>query len=252
MRSGNPALSESTFLDLASGSVVTSPDQAMTLNGTVNKTGFLLLLTVLTAAFAWNQTIDDYDQVLPGARLYAMGGAIGGLVLALITVFKKEWSPVTAPMYALVEGLFLGAISAVFNAKFPGIVFQAVLLTFGTLFALLFAYRSGLIKATENFKMGVVAATGGIALLYLASFVLGFFNIDVPVIHDSSWLGIAFSLFVVVVAALNLVLDFDFIETGVAQRAPKYMEWYGAFGLMVTLVWLYVEFLRLLSKIQQR
>ncbi|RRU71028.1 MULTISPECIES: Bax inhibitor-1/YccA family protein [Stenotrophomonas maltophilia group] len=252
MRSGNPALSESTFLDLASGSVVTSPDQAMTLNGTVNKTGFLLLLTVLTAAFAWNQTIDDYDQVLPGARLYAMGGAIGGLVLALITVFKKEWSPVTAPMYALVEGLFLGAISAVFNAKFPGIVFQAVLLTFGTLFALLFAYRSGLIKATENFKMGVVAATGGIALLYLASFVLGFFNIDVPVIHDSGWLGIAFSLFVVVVAALNLVLDFDFIETGVAQRAPKYMEWYGAFGLMVTLVWLYVEFLRLLSKIQQR
>ncbi|PSM13592.1 Bax inhibitor-1/YccA family protein [Stenotrophomonas maltophilia] len=252
MRSGNPALSESTFLDLASGSVVTSPDQAMTLNGTVNKTGFLLLLTVLTAAFAWNQSIDEYDQVMDAAKVYAMGGAIGGLVLALVTVFKKEWSPVTAPMYALVEGLFLGAISAVFNAKFPGIVFQAVLLTFGTLFALLIAYRSGVIKATENFKMGVVAATGGIALLYLASFVLGFFNINVPVIHDSSWLGIAFSLFVVVVAALNLVLDFDFIETGVAQRAPKYMEWYGAFGLMVTLVWLYVEFLRLLSKIQQR
>ncbi|WP_159097476.1 Bax inhibitor-1/YccA family protein [Isoptericola jiangsuensis] len=252
MRSGNPALSESTFLDLASGSVVTHPDQAMTLNGTVNKTGILLLLTVLTAAFAWNQSINDYGQVMASAKLYAMGGAIGGLVLALITIFKKEWSPVTAPMYALVEGLFLGAISAVFNMKFPGIVFQAVLLTFGTLFALLFAYRSGLIKATENFKLGVVAATGGIALLYLASFVLGFFNINVPMIHDASWLGIAFSLFVVVVAALNLVLDFDFIETGVAQRAPKYMEWYGAFGLMVTLVWLYVEFLRLLSKIQQR
>ncbi|WMJ68028.1 Bax inhibitor-1/YccA family protein [Stenotrophomonas sp. 24(2023)] len=252
MRSGNPALSESTFLDLASGSVVSRPGQAMTLNGTVNKTGILLLLTVLTAAFAWNQTVDASGQMLPGAGLYAMGGAIGGLVLALVTVFKKEWSPVTAPMYALVEGLFLGAISALFNAKFPGIVFQAVLLTFGTLFALLFAYRSGIIKATENFKLGVVAATGGIALLYLASFVLGFFNIDVPVIHEASWLGIAFSLFVVVVAALNLVLDFDFIETGVEQGAPKYMEWYGAFGLMVTLVWLYVEFLRLLSKIQQR
>ncbi|WP_145478464.1 Bax inhibitor-1/YccA family protein [Stenotrophomonas rhizophila] len=252
MRSGNPALSESTFLDLASGSVVTSPDQAMTINGTVNKTGILLLLTVLTAAFAWSQTIGADGQIAPGAMIYAIGGAIGGLVLALVTVFKKEWSPVTAPMYALVEGFFLGAISAVFEARFPGIVFQAVLLTFGTLFALLVAYRSGLIKVTENFKLGVVAATGGIALLYLASFVLGFFNINVPVIHEASGWGIAFSLFVVVVAALNLVLDFDFIENGAAARAPKYMEWYGAFGLMVTLVWLYVEFLRLLSKIQQR
>ncbi|WNH49562.1 Bax inhibitor-1/YccA family protein [Stenotrophomonas aracearum] len=252
MRSGNPALSESTFLDLASGSVVTSPDQAMTINGTVNKTGILLLLTVITAAFAWSQTIGVDGQIAPGAMIYAIGGAIGGLVLALVTVFKKEWSPVTAPMYALVEGFFLGAISAVFEARFPGIVFQAVLLTFGTLFALLVAYRSGLIKVTENFKLGVVAATGGIALLYLASFVLSFFNINVPVIHEASWLGIAFSLFVVVVAALNLVLDFDFIENGAAARAPKYMEWYGAFGLMVTLVWLYVEFLRLLSKLNQR
>ncbi|WP_172448037.1 Bax inhibitor-1/YccA family protein [Stenotrophomonas sp. VV52] len=252
MRSGNPALSESTFLDLASGSVVTSPDQAMTINGTVNKTGILLLLTVITAAFAWSQTIGADGQIAPGAMIYAIGGAIGGLILALVTVFKKEWSPVTAPMYALVEGFFLGAISAVFDARFPGIVFQAVLLTFGTLFALLVAYRSGLIKVTENFKLGVVAATGGIALLYLASFVLSFFNINVPVIHEASWLGIAFSLFVVVVAALNLVLDFDFIENGAAARAPKYMEWYGAFGLMVTLVWLYVEFLRLLSKLNQR
>lgn len=252
MRSGNPALSESTFLDLASGSVVSSPDQVMTINGTVNKTGILLLLTVLTAAFAWSQTLGADGQIAPGAMIYAIGGAIGGLVLALVTVFKKAWSPVTAPMYALVEGFFLGAISAVFEARFPGIVFQAVLLTFGTLFALLMAYRSGLIKVTENFKLGVVAATGGIALLYLASFVLGFFDINVPVIHEASWLGIAFSLFVVVVAALNLVLDFDFIENGAAARAPKYMEWYGAFGLMVTLVWLYVEFLRLLSKLQQR
>lgn len=252
MRSGNPALSESTFLDLASGSVVTSPDQAMTINGTVNKTGILLLLTVLTAAFAWSQALGADGQIASGAMIYVIGGAVGGLILALVTVFKKEWSPVTAPMYALVEGFFLGAISAVFEARFPGIVFQAVLLTFGTLFALLAAYRTGLIKVTENFKLGVVAATGGIALLYLASFVLGFFDINVPVIHEASWLGIAFSLFVVVVAALNLVLDFDFIENGAAARAPKYMEWYGAFGLMVTLVWLYVEFLRLLSKLQQR
>ncbi len=252
MRSGNPALSESTFLDLASGSVVARPDQAMTIHGTVNKTGILLLLTVLTAAFAWSQSVDAYGQVSSSAMMYTIGGAVGGLILALVTVFKKEWSPVTAPMYALVEGFFLGAISAVFNMKFPGIVFQAVLLTFGTLFALLMLYRSGVIKVTEKFKMGVFAATGGIALVYLASFVLSFFNINVPVIHDASLLGIAFSLFVVAVAALNLVLDFDFIETGAAAHAPKYMEWYGAFGLMVTLVWLYVEFLRLLSKIQQR
>ncbi len=253
MRSGNPALSESTFLDPASGAVLSRSSETMTLNGTVNKTGFLLLLTVLTAAFAWSQVhVPGTNEIAAGTMGYVLGGAIGGLVLALITVFKKTWSPVTAPLYALVEGFFLGAISAVFEMKYPGIVFQAVLLTFGTLFALLAAYRTGLIKATENFKLGVVAATGGIALLYLASFVLSFFSINVPVIHDASWLGIAFSLFVVVVAALNLVLDFDFIETGVAQGAPKYMEWYGAFGLMVTLVWLYVEFLRLLSKIQQR
>jgi uncharacterized YccA/Bax inhibitor family protein len=184
--------------------------------------------------------------------IYAIGGAIGGLILALVTVFKKEWSPVTAPMYALVEGLFLGSISALFNAKFPGIVMQAVMLTFGTLFVMLAAYRSGLIKVTENFKLGVVAATGGIALLYLASFVLSFFNINVPVIHEASWLGIAFSLFVVVVAALNLVLDFDFIETGADARAPKYMEWYAGIGLLVTLVWLYLELLRLISKINRR
>ena len=178
--------------------------------------------------------------------------AIGGFVAALVTVFKKEWAPVTAPLYALVEGFFLGAISAMYNFMYEGIVLQAVMLTFGTLFALLFAYRSGLIKATENFKLGVVAATGGIALVYLATIVLGFFGVSIPLIHESGLVGIGFSLFVVVIAALNLVLDFDFIETGVEQGAPKYMEWYGAFGLMVTLVWLYIEFLRLLSKLQSR
>nr|CEH54746.1 conserved membrane hypothetical protein [Xanthomonas citri pv. citri]CEJ22392.1 conserved membrane hypothetical protein [Xanthomonas citri pv. citri]CEJ26982.1 conserved membrane hypothetical protein [Xanthomonas citri pv. citri] len=139
-----------------------------------------------------------------------------------------------------------------YEARFNGIVFQAVLLTFGTLFALLFAYRSGMIKATENFKLGVVAATGGIALVYLATIVLGLFGVRIPFIHDSGLIGIGFSLFVVVVAALNLVLDFDFIESGVEHGAPKHMEWYGAFGLMVTLVWLYIEFLRLLSKLQSR
>ena len=251
MRSGNPALKESTFLDLGSGTVVSrAADGAMTLNGTVNKTGLLLVLAVITAAFAWNQVEVTAEGMTGG--LYVWGGLIGGFILAMVTVFKKEWSPVTAPMYALVEGFFLGGISAVFEARYPGIVFQAVLLTFGTLFALLFAYRSGLIKATENFKLGVVAATGGIALVYLATIVLGFFGVDIPMIHDSGIVGIGFSLFVIVIAALNLVLDFDLIESGVEQCAPKYMEWYGGFGLMVTLVWLYIEFLRLLSKLQSR
>lgn len=252
MRSGNPALKESTFLDLGSGAVVARDGEAMTLNGTINKTGILLLLTVLTAAFSWNQALGPDGLPAPGFAVYMWGGAIGGFVLALITVFKKTWSPVTAPLYALVEGFFLGAISAVYNAQFGGIVMQAVMLTFGILFALLFAYRSGLIEATENFKLGVVAATGGIALVYLATIALGFFGIKIPLIHESGLVGIGFSLFVVVIASLNLVLDFDFIETGVEQGAPKYMEWYGAFGLMVTLVWLYLELLRLLSKLQSR
>lgn len=253
MRSANPALKESTFLDLGSGTVVTGGDtEVMTLNGTVNRTGILLLLCVLTAAFAWSQTITPTGEIAPGSAIYLWGGLIGGLVLSLVTIFKKTWAPVTAPLYALVEGFFLGAISAIFDARFDGIVFQAVVLTFGTLFAMLFAYRSGLIKATENFKLGVVAATGGIFLVYLATLVLGLFGVNVPYIHESGLIGIGFSLFVVVIAALNLVLDFDFIESGVQARAPKYMEWYGAFGLMVTLVWLYIEFLRLLAKLQSR
>ena len=256
IRSGNPALKESTFLDLGSGTVVSRDAGAMTLNGTVNKTGILLLLSVLTAAFAWTQSVvtgpDGTAMVAPGVTIYALGGAIGGFILAMVTVFKKTWSPVTAPLYALVEGFFLGAISAVFELKYPGIVFQAVVLTFGTLGALLAAYRSGLIRATENFKLGVVAATGGIALVYLVSMGLRLFGKDIPLIHEYGLVGIGFSLFVVVIAALNLVLDFDFIESGVEAGAPKYMEWYGAFGLMVTLVWLYIEFLRLLAKLQSR
>lgn len=251
LRSSNPALKDSTFLDLSSGSVVAGDQGTMSLNGTVNKTGMLLLMTVLTAAFAWSQTMTPTGEVAPGAMGYLLGGGIGGFILAIVTIFKKEWSPVTAPLYALVEGLFLGAISAIYNAQFQGIVLQAVMLTFGIMFALLFAYRSGLIKATENFKLGVAAATGGIALIYIATIVLGLFGIKIPFIHDSGLIGIGFSLFVVVVASLNLVMDFDFIESGVEAGAPKYMEWYGAFGLMVTLVWLYLELLRLLSKLRR-
>ena len=249
MRSGNPALGENTFLDVGSGQLVGS-DRAMTLNGTVNKTGFLLVLITLSAAYTWSMTTGPAGAA--AAFPYMVTGAIGGLILALITVFKKQWSPVTAPVYALLEGLFLGGVSAMMELRFPGIVMQAVGLTFGTLAALLLAYRSGLIKATENFKLGVVAATGGIFVLYLVNMAMGFFGHSIGFIHESGWMGIGFSAFVVVVAALNLVLDFDFIEKGVDAGAPKYMEWYGAFGLIVTLVWLYLEILRLLSKLQSR
>lgn len=249
MRTGNPTLKESVFLDAGSGHVYVGSDDVMTINGTVNKTGFLLFLLLLTAGGAWYQIdlVSNPGQAMP----YILGGAIGGLVLALITTFRPQWAAVTAPLYALFEGLFIGAISALYEAQYPGIVMQAVMLTFGTMAALLLAYRSGLVKATENFKLGVVAATGGIFIVYLASLVLGLFGIQIPLIHESGPVGILFSLFVVVVAALNLVLDFDFIESGVNANAPKHMEWYGAFGLVVTLVWLYIEFLRLLAKLRR-
>ena len=246
MRSGNPALNDKTFLDVGRGTIVSG--EAMTLSGTVNKTGLLLLILVACGAFTWSLfTPENPGAVVP----WAIGGAIGGLVLALVTCFKAEWSPVTAPMYAAAEGLFVGAVSAIFEASYPGIVVQAVTLTLGILASLLMAYKSGLIKATENFKLGVVAATGGIFLVYLANMVLRLFGMDgFGFIHESGVFGIGFSLFVVVIASLNLVLDFDFIESGVDAGAPKYMEWYGAFGLTVTLVWLYLEILRLLAKLR--
>jgi uncharacterized YccA/Bax inhibitor family protein len=249
MQSGNPTLNKNTFLDSASGTVV-SRDNAMTINGTVNKTAFLLVLVLVGAMYSWSKFSGpaSLDAIYP----LMIGGALGGFVLAMITVFKKEWSAFTAPAYALLEGLFIGGISAIFELRFPSIVMQAVGLTFGTMGALLLAYRSGLIRATEKFKLGVVAATGGIALFYLASMVMGFFGHSFSIINSSSMLGIGFSVVVVIVAALNLILDFDLIEQGVAQGAPKYMEWYGGFALVVTLVWLYLEILRLLSKLNSR
>jgi uncharacterized YccA/Bax inhibitor family protein len=242
MRSGNPVLKSDTF-DIA------PEGERMTLAGTVNKTAILLALCFCTAMYAWGKfySTGNSAEVIP----LIIGGAIGGLVLCLVTVFKKEWSGITAPLYALAEGLFVGGISAFYEAKYPGIVVHAVGLTFGTLACLLLAYKSGLIKATENFKLGVVAATGGIFVLYLVSFVMGFFGKSIGFIHEGGTFGILFSLFVVVIAALNLVLDFDFIEQGAEHGAPKYMEWYGAFGLTVTLVWLYFEMLRLLSKLRK-
>jgi uncharacterized YccA/Bax inhibitor family protein len=255
MKTSNPALSENTFRYLSSvryGGVIDESSQ-MTLNGTVNKTGILLVCTIATAAWTWSRFLQSGD--LADVTPLMLVGFIGGFIFAMITSFKKEWSPVTAPIYALLEGLALGGLSAVIDLRYPGIAIQAVGLTFGTLFVLLLAYRSGLIKVTEKFRLGVVAATGGIMVFYLLQMLLGLFHVNFAAfsaVNGSGMIGIGFSLFVVGIAALNLVLDFDFIERGVQYGAPKYMEWYGAFGIIVTLVWLYLEILRLLSKMRSR
>lgn len=247
MRTSNPALHAQTFRGLEAAGTAA---EAMTLGGTVNKCGILLVLVAAAAAWSWGQFTTP--ETASRALSYLVACALGGLAVAVVIVFKKSWAPVLAPVYALLEGVVLGVISAIYEARFQGIVFQAVLLTFGVAFALLLAYKSGIVRATENFKLGVVAATGGIALIYLVGLVLNFFGKGIPYIHESGPIGIGFSVFVVIVAAMNLVLDFDFIEKGAAQGAPKYMEWYGAFGLMVTLIWLYLEILRLLGKARGR
>ncbi|MBD3319952.1 MAG: hypothetical protein GF350_02550 [Chitinivibrionales bacterium] len=239
MRTANPALSGNVFSDRAGAG---ASGAAMTVQGSVNKTGLLCIIAVGAGAFTWG-------NASPGMMIL---GGIGGLVAALVTIFKKEWAPTTAPVYAVFEGMFLGAISSIYESMYPGIVTNAIMLTFGILLALLLAYKSGIIKVTDNFRLGIVAATGGIALVYMISFVIGIFGIRMPFIHDAGPLGIGISLFIVVIAALNLVLDFDFIERGAEFGAPKYMEWYAAFGLLVTLVWLYLEILRLLAKLNRR
>ena len=246
MRTANPALNANTFKRTSAFSDL----GVMTIQGTVNKTFLLLIISLFSATMVWNKFFTSANPAL--IMPWMWGGVIGGFIVALITIFKKELSPMTVPIYALLEGLFLGGISSILEVRFPGIVIQAVGLTFGVLFTLLAAYKSGLIKPTQNFRLGVVAATGAIALFYFASIILGFFGIHLSMIHGSGPIGIGFSVFVVIIAALNLVLDFDFIERGVDSGAPKYMEWYGAFGLLVTLIWLYVEILRLLVKLNSR
>ena len=259
MRTSNPALNAKIFQQahgLAAG-------ETMTLQGTVNKSFVLLALIVMSASWVWGKVmqasapiyegIEGVGRTMPAAiGPIMMVGVFGGLIVGFVTIFKKEWAPATAPVYALLEGLFLGGLSAILELQYPGIVIQAVALTFGTLFCLLMAYKSGMIRATENFKMGIVAATGAIFLIYLVSMIMGFFGTSIPMIHSSGPVGIAFSLFVVTIAALNLVLDFDFIEQGSSMGLPRYMEWYAAFGLIVTLVWLYIEILRLLTKLRSQ
>ncbi len=243
-RTSNAALNSKTFESRAAFDA-----EAMTLQGTVNKTGVLLLCVVATAAWTWGLARSDSPA---SAMPWMMGGVIGGLIVAIVTIFKKQWSPITAPLYALLEGLALGGISSLLDVRFPGIAIHAVGLTFGTLAVMLVAYKTGVIRATAKFKMGVFAATGGIMLVYVVDMVMRMFGSHVPLINDAGPWGIGVSLLIVGVAALNLILDFDFIETGVNEHAAKYMEWYGGFGLMVTLIWLYLEILRLLSKINQR
>lgn len=242
-QSNNPVLKESTFEQ----ATLVQDGNAMTIRGTVNKMIFLLLMVMAAAVYSWG-IFDKGEKITP----YLAGGAIAGFILALVIIFKKEWAPYLAPAYALCEGLFLGGISALYSSLYEGIVLQAVGLTFGTFIALLVLYRARVIRATARFKAVVFTATAGIAIFYLIAWVLRFFNINIPFLHEGSTIGIIFSLVVVTIAALNLVLDFDMIENGAAQGAPKYFEWYASFGLLVTLVWLYLEILRLLAKLNRR
>lgn len=250
-KSGNPTLSEKRFKDTLLDSVVTN-ENAMTVKGTLNKFGFLFLMVLATSFYSWKEFAEG-GNVQP----LIWTGAIGGLVIAIILVFKKQWSPYLAPAYALLEGLFVGAISAYYDYAFadvsPNIIINAVGLTLGTAVAMYLLYSFKIIRATEKFKSIIITATAGIAIFYLIVLVMRGFGYDnFTFLHQGSAIGIGFSLFVVALAALNLILDFDMIEQGVEAGAPKYMEWYGAFGLLVTIVWLYLEILRLLSKLSSR
>lgn len=250
-RSSNPVLSKTAF---NSRSYATTYTETMTLNGTINKSVAMLLLVIVGALYTWNMFFGA-TNIEAGSALVskwiAIGG-IGGFIAALITIFKRSWAYITAPIYAILEGLFLGAVSAFFEASYPGIVIQAIALTFGTMFILLLGYRTGVIKVTKKFRAGVIAATGAVALVYFISIILSFFGVNNLIIHSNGILGIGISLVIVGIAALNLVLDFDFIAKGSEAGLPKFMEWYAAFGLMVTLIWLYIELLRLLSKFASR
>ena len=249
-KSGNPALAEKRFRGTVLDDVVTY-ENAMTVRGTLQKFGFLMIMVLGTALYSWKEFASG-GNTMP----LILVGAFGGLIIAIILTFKKEWSPFLAPAYALLEGLFVGAISAYYNyvfaAKAPFIIMNAVGLTLACAVAMYLLHSFKIIQATQKFKAIVMTATAGIGIFYLLTWVLSFFGVSLPFLHEGSLMGIGFSLFVVAIAALNLILDFDMIEQGAALGAPKYMDWYGAFGLLVTIVWLYLEMLRLLSKLSSR
>ena len=244
MATANPAMSPAVY---GRAGLAETPARAMTVPGTVVKTGLLVVILLLAAAYTWSQAAAGPTTLVYGLLI---AGMIGGFITALVTIFIPKVSPFTAPVYAALQGLFLGAISAAFEASYPGLVIQAVGLSVGVLAVMLFIYGTGIVRVTAKFRIGVIAATGGIFLVYLVDIILSLFGIRIPFIHETGPVGIGFSLVVVVIAALNLLLDFDFIERGVRQQAPKYMEWYGGFSLLVTLVWMYLEILRLLAKIR--
>jgi uncharacterized YccA/Bax inhibitor family protein len=248
MKSTNPVLSTKVLEQFGRIGPVSS-GEPMTVEGAINKTAFLTFILVVPAAWVWSLVVRGGVET---ATPWMIGGMVGGFITAMVTIFKKEWAPATAPIYAALEGLAIGGLSALLEARYHGIVLQAVALTFGTLICMLVAYRTGLIKVTDKFRMMVVAATGAIALVYLVTMVLSLFHVTVPFVFGGGTVGIVISLVIVAVAALNLALDFDFIEQAARVGAPKYVEWYAAFGLMVTLVWLYLELIRLLSKLRQR
>jgi uncharacterized YccA/Bax inhibitor family protein len=242
MRTSSPALSEEKFAEAARNPA----DETMSLGGTVRSCVALLAILVVAGAFAWDAMDPQIGQVeIP---IWYWICLVAALVVAIVTIFKPRLAPFTGPLYAALEGVVVGGISRLFEYEFEGIVLQAILLTLGVFVILLGLYASRLIKVTENFRMGVIAATGAIFLVYIVDLILRAFGLEVPFIHDSGPLGIGISVVIVIIAALNLVLDFDFIERGVDDRAPAYMNWYAAFGLLVTLVWLYLEILRLLAK----
>lgn len=248
-KTSNPVLSEKTF-----GRERATTSEVMTINGTINKTGLMLLLVIAAALFTWNKffNVGNPETAMSTVVPWLLTGGIGGLITALVTVFRPQSSGISAPIYAVFEGLLLGGLSAMFESMHSGIVMRAVALTLAVFAMMLFLYRSGIIKVTRKFMMGVLAATAGVALVYFVSFIAGFFGANLEFLHGSSNFSIGFSLVVVGIAALNLVLDFAFIERAAGSGAPKYMEWYGAFGLMVTLIWLYLEILRLLAKLAGR
>jgi uncharacterized YccA/Bax inhibitor family protein len=248
--SGNPTLSQKIFSRSASD----VSTETMTVRGAINKFGFLLLMVIAAAAYVWHQyyTKIALEDAQRAVSTYIMIGVFGGLICALAITFKPTWAPYLSPAYGLLEGLFLGGISALLNDAFsqnyPGLILQAVGLTFGVAIAMFLLYNFKVIRATEKFRSVIFSATMGIAVFYLLTLVLRLFHVNMPFMYDASPLGIGISLFVIAIAALNLILDFDMIERGAAMGAPKFMEWYGAFGLLVTMVWLYLEILKLLAR----